>query len=182
LIDSDEALVIAGRSGERGAFEQLVRRTSRLVYARIYLDVGDAHRAEDLVQETYLTAWRSIGGLDDPAKFRPWLLSIAHSVLVDRLRKQSAGKRGGKLADSAALQNVPDSTGTPSETVEQMDQRQRVLAALKELPEDYRQVLMLRYLADADYQTIGRQLAISNGSLRGLLHRGLEMLREKLKD
>ena len=51
---------------------------------------------------------------------------------------------------------------------------------LKELPQEYRDVLSLRYLAGADYETIARQLAISNGSLRGLLSRGMKMLREKM--
>src|SRR5689334_12026605 len=58
VSDSDEALVIRSRGGDRAAFEELVRRTARLVYARAYLETGDVHRAEDLVQETFLIAWR----------------------------------------------------------------------------------------------------------------------------
>ena len=55
------------------------------------------------------------------------------------------------------------------------------LSILRSLPHEYRQVLMLRYLAGADYETIARQLALSNGSLRGLLHRGLAMLRREFE-
>ena len=58
--DNDLALVRTARAGDRGAFGELVRRTSRLVYARLYLETGDAHRAEDLLQETYLSAFRSL--------------------------------------------------------------------------------------------------------------------------
>jgi len=56
------------------------------------------------------------------------------------------------------------------------------LDALRGLPESYRQALSLRYLAGADYETIARQLALSNGSLRGLLHRGLDLLRKRMTE
>ena len=59
--------------------------------------------------------------------------------------------------------------------------RERVLAILRSLPEEYRVPLMLRYLAGADYDAIARQLALSNGSLRGLLQRGMKMLREQMR-
>ena len=58
--------------------------------------------------------------------------------------------------------------------------RQRVLAVLRSLPEDYRLPLTLRYIAGADAETIGEQLGLTNGALRGLLHRGLKMLRDRL--
>src|SRR5688572_28734762 len=90
---ADRDLVVASQRGDRAAFEELVRRTARLVFSRIYLDTGDAHRSEDLVQETFLAAWRSIAQVTDPTGFRAWLLSIAHSVTVDALRRDSRKKR-----------------------------------------------------------------------------------------
>ena len=59
--DQEVALVRRAMNGDRAAFEELVRRTSRLVYARLYLDTGDAHLAEDLLQDTLLRAYRSMG-------------------------------------------------------------------------------------------------------------------------
>src|SRR5262245_60833036 len=73
------ALVVRARDGDRAAFEELVRRTSRLVFARLYLDTGRIDRAEDLLQETLLLAYRSLHALAKPEGFRPWLLSIAHN-------------------------------------------------------------------------------------------------------
>jgi RNA polymerase sigma factor (sigma-70 family) len=69
---------------------------------------------------------------------------------------------------------------TPEEAVERDEMRQRVLAVLRSLPEEYRLPITLRYLTGADYESIGEQLGLTNGSLRGLLHRGLRMLRERL--
>ena len=68
----------------------------------------------------------------------------------------------------------------PDEAMQQEEERRRVLSVLESLPEEYRVPLSLRYLAGADYETIGKQLALSNGSLRGLLQRGMKMLRERV--
>src|SRR2546423_10007827 len=71
-----------------------------------------------------------------------------------------------------------DGANAPAEAAEQTERRQQVLSLLRSLPEEYREPLMLRYITGADYETIGQQLGLSNGSLRGLLHRGMKRLRE----
>jgi len=179
MSETDAALVSRARSGDRAAFEELVRRTSRLVFARLYLDTGSADRAEDLLQETYLLACRSLRKLVDPAGFRSWLLSIAHNVLIDSYRKEA--RRSRKSSGSGNnLELIPASGLSPEQQVQQDEIRQRVLSILRSLPEEYRMPLSLRYLAGADYEAIGEQLGLTNGSLRGLLHRGLKMLRDRL--
>jgi len=182
LSETDEALVVKSRRGDRAAFEQLVRRTARLVFSRAYLETGDVHRAEDLTQEAFLIAWRSIQQVSDSAGFRTWLLQITHTAAIDLARRSSRKKRLGPAGDANEMSSVADGSPTPSESAERGEERQRALAELRQLPEEYRQVLMLRYLGGADYETISRQLALSNGSLRGLLHRGLELLRSRLKE
>jgi RNA polymerase sigma-70 factor (ECF subfamily) len=180
---SDESLVIRSRKGDRIAFEELIRRTSRLVYAHLLLEIGDQHRAEDLVQETYLNAFRAIEKMTDASGFRPWLLKIAHSALVDFMRRSARKKRAGKHAAPETLNQIPSESPDPARELEQSEARQRALDILRTLPEEYRQPLMLRYLGGADYDTIGKQLGLTHGSLRGLLSRGLALLRaEFMKD
>jgi RNA polymerase sigma-70 factor (ECF subfamily) len=183
VIETDEALVLKSQQRDRSAFEQLVRRTGRLVYSRIYLDVGDKHRAEDISQETFLIAWKSIGQVSDASGFRPWLLSIAKTATLDAVRRDTRKKRSapgaGKL-DSDAAARLPDPMPGPSQNAERQEERHRVLDLLRSLPEEYRQPIMLRYLGGADYETISRQLGLTNGSLRGLLTRGMSKLRESL--
>jgi len=178
----DEALVVRSRRGDRAAFEELVRRTARLLFAHLYLKTSDVHKTEDLVQETYLLAWRSISDLDDPKTFRAWLTTIANSALIDSMRRDARKKRkSGTRASEDELLGTADAKPTPEQSATQTDERRRVMSLLQNLPAEYREPLMLRYLGGADYETIGRQLAISNGSLRGLLHRGMKMLREKMQ-
>ena len=110
MSETDTALVLRARDGDRAAFEELVRRTSRLVFARLYLDTGRVDRADDLLQETFLLAFRSLRWLANPAGFRPWLLAIAHNVLIDDARRQARQKRAAPAADtpvSAVLANGP---------------------------------------------------------------------------
>jgi len=180
VTEIDVALAERSRRGDREAFEELVRRTARGVFAHLYLETGDAHRAEDLSQETYLRAWRSIGSLAEAGGFHAWLYSIAHSVLLSDVRRGSRLKRGENRQEQAAAAGLASGAATPQETAERREERMRVLAVLRSMPAEYRLPLTLRYISGADYETIGRELAISNGSLRGLLHRGLAMMRKQL--
>jgi RNA polymerase sigma-70 factor (ECF subfamily) len=181
MSETESNLVRKARDGDRTAFEELVRRTSRLVFARLYLETGDAHRAEDLLQETLLLAYRSLGRLTDSGRFRSWLLTIAQNVLSDAVRRDARLKRAAPRADTP-LTVVPANAPPPEEEAQRAELRERVLAVLRSLPEEYRLPLTLRYLAGADYETISTQLGLTNGSLRGLLHRGLKMLRARLPE
>src|SRR5262245_21937302 len=180
--ENEVALVRRARDGDRAAFEELVRRTSRLVYARLYLETGDAHRSEDLLQETLLRAFRSMRTLWDADQFRPWLLTIAQNVLTDSARRDGRQKRAEPPRSDTPLSLVPGPQQAPDAELQREEMRQKVLAVLRSLPEEYRLPITLRYVGGADYETIGTQLGLTNGSLRGLLHRGLKMLRERMPE
>ena len=180
MIDSETTLVTQAQRGDRAAFEELVRRVSRLVYARLYLETGDAHQAEDLMQETLLTAFRTLGQLTEPDKFRAWLLRIAQNAAIDAARRDSRQKRTPD-PDRLKLHQASIEAHRPEERIEKEEQRQQVLAILRGLPEEYRLPLTLRYLVGADYETIQTQMGLTNGSLRGLLFRGMERMRAELQ-
>jgi RNA polymerase sigma-70 factor (ECF subfamily) len=176
----EQELAARSRTGDRAAFEGLVHRTARWLFAQMYLQTGDAHRAEDLTQETFFTAWQQIGALTDPAAFRGWLLTIAQRKLLDAAKAEKRKKRWGRRAPPVELEAAIHPAASPVVTAAEKDQREKALAILRGLPQEYSVPLTLRYLAGADYQEITQQLALSNGSLRGLLQRGLAMLREKM--
>jgi len=186
MIESEIALVRKARDGDRPAFEELVRRTSRLVFARLYLETGDRQSSEDLLQETLLTAFRRLRWLEEPKNFRSWLLTIAQNLAVDAARhdlrkKRSPGLSGGRKPPEPVLANVPSQSPGPEQEAEQEETRAAVLAVLRSLPEEYRLPLTLRYIGGADYDSICMQLGLTNGSLRGLLHRGMKLLRTELQ-
>jgi RNA polymerase sigma-70 factor (ECF subfamily) len=180
LTETDQVLVGRSVRGDRAAFEELVRRTARLVFSRLYLETGNTDRAEDLAQETFLIAWRRIRQVTEPAGFRSWLFTIAQTVAIDAGRRDRRRKRSGTRQAVERLQAVPDRSPAPEESAQRAESRQRVLAVLRSLPEEYRLPLTLRYIAGADYETISQQLGLTNGSLRGLLHRGMARMREAM--
>jgi len=178
-MDNEEGLVRQARDGSREAFEELVRRTSRMVYARLYLDTGDAHHAEDLVQETYLRAFRSLHQLTDPRGFRSWLMTVGQSALIDAARRAGAVRRTPPpRAGQGALESAP---APEPEDAGRAEMRDKVRSILQSLPEEYRLPLTLRYIDGADYDSIQMQLGLTAGSLRGLLYRGLQLLRRAVK-
>ena len=178
---SEATLVKLAQTGNQAAFEELVRRTSRLVFARLFLETGDRHWAEDLLQETWILAHRSLGQLNDPGSLRSWLLTIAQNVLTEASRRQSRRKRTPPpRAEPQVLDEVPSPQPTPAQDAERADAIEQLLAVLRSLPEEYRLPLTLRYITGADYETIETQLGLTNGALRGLLYRGLKILRARL--
>jgi RNA polymerase sigma-70 factor, ECF subfamily len=182
VLKTDDSLIAAAQAGSPEAFEELVLRTSRLVYVRLYLDLGDPHEAEDLTQETFLLAYRSLDKLKDRGQFRSWLCAIADNARIDAGRAERRQKRAAPPRSPAeALGAVAGKTMPPDAEAERRERREQVLTTVRSLPEDYRLPVMLRYFAGADYGTIETQLGMSNGALRGMLHRGLKLLREKLE-
>jgi RNA polymerase sigma-70 factor (ECF subfamily) len=180
MNESEDVLVAKARGGDHPAFEELVRRTARMLFARIYLETGDTHQAEDLVQETLLRAYKSLSGLQDVREFRTWLLKIAQNVAIDAARTASRKKRSAPSLRVAQMDGLPADAADPHEAVDREEVRQQVLSVLRSMPEEYRLPLTLRYIGGADYETICTQLGLTNGSLRGLLHRGLRLMRARM--
>src|SRR5262245_22903082 len=180
MIEPETTLVERAQRGDHAAFEELVRRTSRLVFARLYLETGDTHQAEDLLQETLLIAFRTIGQLAHVERFRSWLLRIAQNIAIDAGRRRTVQKRALER-EANKLRINGESVPGPDEEVENEEMRQKVLVILRSMPEEYRLPLTLRYLVGADYETIQMQTGLSNGALRGLLHRGMQRMRVELQ-
>ncbi len=180
---TEDVLIRRARKGDRNAFETLVRSTARLVYAHLVLLVRHPQHAEDLTQETFLAAWKAIATLTEnagPAGFRSWLLTIARNATIDSARAQNSLKRKRPDGPLGTLDTMIDPAPSPHEQAEHSEQQEQLLALLESLPEDYRQPLMLRYLAGADHDVIRTQLGLTDGALRGLLHRGMALLRERM--
>jgi len=116
----------------------------------------------------------------DSNRVLAWLLTVARNTTLDAVKAEGRLKRGGGKPATDFLAD-PQSTGvTPVESAERAESVSHALSVLEELPEEYRRVLSMRYLAGADYETIRRALDLSDGALRGLLTRGMALMRERM--
>ena len=152
-VDEDERLVAATRAGDHAAFARLVERHQRGLRAHCYRMVGSASEAEDLVQETFLRAWRGRGRFEGRAAFRSWLYRIATNACLDALRRRAhpvislAGAGGhpaepgapAPLEEAAPSESEPDAVVVARETAELA-----FLATVQHLPARQRAVLILR--------------------------------------
>jgi RNA polymerase sigma factor (sigma-70 family) len=163
-------------AGDHGAFEMIIREYSRTVYAIAFGVVHNAAVAEDIVQETFLKAYKNRKKIRDSERFLQWIFSVARNLSKDHLRKKPLvqfPEDPEEIKDEAA----PD----PHRTLEDSERNHKVHSALKGLPEHHRLAITLRYLEGMDHQTIEETMGLSNGALRGILGRGLEALRQTLK-
>jgi RNA polymerase sigma-70 factor (ECF subfamily) len=173
---SDGALVLAARSGNILAMESLVRRYTARVAAACWARVGRAGPVEDLVQETFLRAHRSLLTLDDPARFGPWLHAIAVRASLDWLKRR---ERGELPLASLGPDGVPD-RADPEASAEQADRRRLVQGGVESLPEIYREAIVLFYYEKQSYKEMSAILEITPAAVNARLTKARALLRERL--
>jgi len=171
---ADDALVGAARAGDRPAFGLLYHRYSRMVHGILLCRVPPRD-VDDLVQEVFLLALRKLDSLRDISRFGAWLSTITRNRANDYYRKTSPVDR----ATDPDAEEQAESRST-DHVVEQ--DAAMTLAVLRTLPETYREPLMLRLVEGMTGPEIAERLGLTHGSVRVNLHRGMNMLREKLAE
>ena len=179
---TDEHLVTAAQSGSPEAFAALFRRYRPEIARYAGRTLGDDARAEDVVQETFLSALRSIRTLDRPAGFRPWLYRIAHNACVDTIRRR--GRSEEVLFDAAGMQAAEEIRlfrQGPSNhaALAQKEQFRHLRQALADLPGQQAQILVMRELEGLSYEEIGARIGISHSAVESLLFRARRGLRDE---
>lgn len=172
-----ERLVRAAQSRDHEAFIALAEFVRPRLWARALARSADHQRAEDLVQETLLRAYRSLADLREPAKFISWILTI-----IDRLAPREAAPRQEiSTSDELALvEPGGESARLLLEAGEWIGSREELQAAVARLDPEEREILALRFTADLDATEIAEQLGSTPGAIRTRLCRTLEKLRQML--
>lgn len=171
-------LVERARMGDQAAFDELVRATYADTYTLAYRLTGDEEDARDVVQETYLRAFRGIERFRGDAQFSTWLYRITANCASTYLGRR-AKHRHDELADDAPL---PDERPEidPGQRAENEALRGRLRAAIDRLPARLRAVVVLRDVYDLPHEAIAGELGISETAAKVRLHRARRQLREDL--
>jgi RNA polymerase sigma-70 factor (ECF subfamily) len=167
-------LTTAAKNGDRAAFGVLIRRHQRRIFALAIRFLGNAADAEDLVQETFLRAWRAMDTFDVARPFAPWLVRIASNLALTELRRGRG--RTEELSESLVAEDP-----SPEEVTEQHRVAESVRRAVATIPEDQRMILLLRVVEELSYREIASTLDVPIGTVMSRLSRARETLRKRVE-
>lgn len=175
-LAEEAQLVRRACTGDQSAFGVLVERYSGALYNQAYRMLGDAHEAEDAVQEVFLRAFRRLDSYDPERRFITWLLTIGSNYCIDRIRRR---RHTWLTLDDVAFW-LPSTEAGPERSALRTERRDMVQRALQTLPEGYRSVTVLRYWHDLSYQEIAAALDLTEPTVKTRLHRARKMLLDAL--
>lgn len=176
--DRTANLVDRARNGDRTAFEALVRATYADTYTLAYRLTGDEEDARDVVQETYLRAFRGIARFRGDAQFTTWLYRITANAASTHLGRRAKHRHEELSADDSVADERPDID--PGQQAENEALRHRLRAAIDRLPPRLRAVVVLRDVYDLPHGAIAEELGISETAAKVRLHRARRRLRDDL--
>lgn len=178
----DKHVVAKARRGDVSAFEELVTRYERRVYAAALRSSGSPEDAADITQEVFLRAWRSMENFRGDSGFATWLFRITMNLCVDHARHKAAQPQTQPLVqgEDETERPIPDPAPTPEEHLDNSELGRELAAALGEVSEEHRQIVLLRDVSGLSYTEIAETLEISEGTVKSRLSRARLALRTVL--
>ena len=172
----DRALVDAVLAGDREAYRTLVERESHAVIGLCQQVLRDPDEAEDVAQDAFVQAFRSLAGYRGDGTFGAWVGRIARRMAVARATRTGLRPTGDI---ESATERVGDDDADPLRHIVAVEQSARLRRAVNELPADQRQVVALRFFQDMPLERIAVETNVPLGTVKSRLHRALARLREQ---
>jgi RNA polymerase sigma factor (sigma-70 family) len=185
--DTDEALMLRFAGGDTGAFEELYRRHELRVWRYLQRNLGNRATTDELMQDVWFTVARTARSYRPIARFTTWLLTLAHNRLVDALRATRHhvhlyagvdGSDGLSLIDQLAANSETE----PSEGAQSQQHAAAVLAAIKQLPTEQRQVFLLHAEGELTLEEIARITGTNFETAKSRLRYARSKLRQLLQE
>lgn len=183
---TEQELVSAAKAGDQQAFEQLVLDNQNRIYSLAVRLAGDREEAFDLAQEAFVKAWQGLPSFQGESSFATWIYRLATNVCIDYLRKQ---KRRRQVESEVSLDDEElswtepaDWSQDPHRQLERSEQGRALARGLEALPEQQRQILVLRELSGLSYQEIAEKLELDLGTVKSRIARARMALRKILAE
>jgi RNA polymerase sigma-70 factor (ECF subfamily) len=183
MEDTDVVVVARAREGDSDAFRLLVDRNSRSIFRLAYRMAGNEQDAEDLVQETFLRAYRNLDSFQERANFGTWLYRIAVNCSLDWLRKRRPHEELNENIepDYEGSESVKNSPRTdPDRMILQLEVRERVKAALGELSPVEKAAFVLRHFDGMSIEEISGTLGLRSNAAKHSIFRAVRKMRRAL--
>jgi RNA polymerase sigma-70 factor (ECF subfamily) len=176
----DEAeLVERARHGDLEAWETLVRAYQGIAFRTAYLLAGNAGEAEEAAQDGFVKAQRALGRFRRGAALKPWLLRIVANEA--RNRRRSSGRRERLVLRAVEQVRPGDAVPSPEAALLARADRERLLAAVEQLPDAHREAIACRFFLDLSEEETAAALGVRRGTVKSRLARALARLRESLE-
>ncbi|MFB0562679.1 MAG: RNA polymerase sigma factor [Candidatus Lokiarchaeia archaeon] len=184
---SDEILVKTSQKGDYPSFEEIVKRYEKKIYNLAYRIMGNKEDASDVLQETFLQAFKKLASFKGKAKFSTWLYRIAVNICLMKKRKRKKMETVSldipiltKKEDEIKRELRDDWSESPLATLENEEVKKNLSKAIDSLPEEYKTVFLLRGLNGLSNEEVANVLKISLPAVKSRLHRARLFLRDKL--
>ena len=184
LANSDEDLVARCQSGERSAFELLMRKYQRRIFHLVYRVTQDSDLVEPLSQEVFLKAYRALSSFKGNSQFYTWLYRIAVNTCLSHLKRESIESHAGGTVELDSVSCPPGihavQPDDPEQTVMRRELGRRILVHLRKLPEELKTTLVLREFMGLNYEEIADVMQIPLGTVRSRIFRARAQLKTEM--
>jgi len=181
--DGDAELIQRALGGDQAAYRQLLEKYRRQVLSLVWRMVSNREEAQDLAQEAFIRAFRSLHTFDVTRSFPAWLFRITTNLCVDHYRRKKLDTVSLVIESDGEerTRELESPDAAPDEEYRDKSESERLDRMVRALPAAYRIVILLRHQSDMSYEEIAEALNLPIGTVKARIHRAHKMLREKIE-
>ncbi|MCA0133492.1 RNA polymerase sigma factor [Winogradskyella alexanderae] len=179
----DAALISSYIRGDENALATLIDRHKQRIYSFIYSKVYDKDITEDIFQDTFIKVIKTLklGKYNEEGKFLPWVMRIAHNLVIDHFRRNSRMPKFDNAGEFSIFSVLSDSSLNAEKSIIKEQVEEDVRRIIEELPEDQKQVLIMRMYQDMSFKEISERTGVSINTALGRMRYALINMRKVIK-
>ncbi len=177
MLKDEKKLIKRCLKGEKKAMEMLVVNYQKGIYNYFYRNIRNSETAADLTQDIFLKVFSKLGSYDFKYKFSTWIYTMSHNLLIDYYRKKkNLSFTTFASANDGYIEFEDKTVDTGEEVLSNMEKKERIWSAVDKLPDEYRELIVMRYINDLKYYEISQILEIPMGTLKNKIFRAKKKL------